>query len=68
MVLRGATEHIPMEKTSRSAIIIPNDTIDAIMITQCSDDMVLFELKLGQETFYASSAYMEYNAIENSFK
>ena len=34
-------------------------TIDAIVITQCSDDMVIFELKLGQETFYTSSAYME---------
>jgi hypothetical protein len=31
--------------------------------------MVLLELKMGQETFYAASAYMEYSdAIENSFK
>jgi len=31
--------------------------------------MVLLEIKMGQETFYAASAYMEYNdAIENSFK
>ena len=38
------------EEKSRTAIIIPNDTIDAIMITQCSDnDIVLFEIKMGQK-------------------
>jgi len=58
------------EDKSRAAIIIPNDTIGAIMITQCSDNnMVISEIKMGQETFYAASAYMEFNdAMENSFK
>jgi len=56
------------KEKSRAAIIIPNDTLDAIMFTQCSDNnTVLLEIKTGQETFYAASAYMEYNdAIENT--
>jgi ABC-type glutathione transport system ATPase component len=52
------------------AAIIYQMTIDAITITQCSDnDTVLVEIRMGRETFYAASIYMEYNnAIENSFK
>jgi len=69
-ITRGYRTYAYGEEKSRAAIIIPDDTIYAIMITQCSDnDIVLLEIKIGQETFYAASAYMEYNdAIENSFK
>jgi SAM-dependent MidA family methyltransferase len=69
-ITKGYRTYACGEEKSRAAIIIPNDTIDAIMITQCSDnDMVLLEIKMGQETFYAASAYMEYNdAIEKSLK
>jgi hypothetical protein len=58
------------KERSRAAIIIPNDTIDALMITQCSDkNIVLLEIKVGQATFYTASAYMDYkDAIVNSFK
>ena len=69
-ITRSYRTHAYGEDKSRAAIIIPNDTIDAIMITQYSDnDIVLLETKMGQETFCAASAYMEYNdAIDNSFK
>jgi SAM-dependent MidA family methyltransferase len=58
------------DNKSRAAIIISNDTIDAITITQCSDsDAVLAEIRMGRDSFYAASIYMEYTAaIENSFK
>ena len=57
------------EDRSRAAII-PNDTIDTLMITQCSDDdIVLLEIKVGQATFCTASAYMDFNdAIVNYFK
>jgi len=58
------------KEKSRAAIIIPNDALNAIMITQCSEnDTVLLEIKMGQEIFHAASALMEYNdAIENSLR
>ena len=68
-ITKGYRTYAYGEETNRAAIIIPNDTIDAIMITQCSDNDVLLEIKMGQKTFYAASAYMEYNdAIEKSLK
>ena len=50
------------EGKSRGPIIITNDTLDAILITQYSDnDTVLVEIHKGSNTFYAASVYMEYN-------
>jgi len=50
------------EGKSRVAIIITNDTLDAILITQYSDnDTVLPEIRKGSNTFYAVSFYMVYN-------
>jgi len=50
------------EGKSRAAIIITNDTFDAILITQYSDnDTVLLEIQKGSNTFYAASVYKEYN-------
>ena len=65
-----ATEHKTTEKRKQSSNYHTKCTLDAIMITQCSDkDTMLLEKKMGQETFYAASAYMEYNeAIENSLR
>jgi len=61
-ITRGYRTYAYGKEDSRAAIIIPNDTLDAIMFTQCSDiDMVLSEIKTGQEAFYAASAYMDYN-------
>jgi hypothetical protein len=70
MNYKGYRTYAYGENERRAAIIIPNDTIDTIMITQRSDnDMVLLEIKMGHETFYAAKAYMEYHdAIEKSLK
>ena len=53
----------------RAAIIIADDTIDALLITQYSDnDTALLEIK-GNEKFYAASVYMDYNeSIDITFK
>jgi hypothetical protein len=55
---------------NRAAIIIPNNTTDALLLTQFSDnDKVLLEIKIGGKTFYAASVYMDYNgSIENNIK
>ena len=50
------------EGKSRAAIIITNDTLDATLITQYSNEnTVLLEIHKGSNTFYAASVYMEYN-------
>jgi len=46
---------------SRAAIVISDTTIDAILITQLSDDAVLLEIDNGQMRFYAASIYFDYN-------
>jgi SAM-dependent MidA family methyltransferase len=47
---------------SRAAIIITNDTLDAIFITQYSDnDTLLLEIHKTSNTLNAASIYMEYN-------
>jgi SAM-dependent MidA family methyltransferase len=50
------------EGKSRAAIIITNDTLDAMLITQYShNDTVLIEIHKGSNIFDAASVYMEYN-------
>jgi hypothetical protein len=50
------------EGKSRAAIIITNATIDALLITQVSDnDAVLLEIVSGNTRFYAASIYLPYN-------
>jgi hypothetical protein len=58
------------EGNNRAAIVVPDNTIDALLITQLSDnDAVLLEIDNGQIHFYAASIYMEYNEpIENNTK
>ena len=50
------------EGKCRAAIIISNNTLDAILITQFSEyDTVLLEIHKRSNSFYAASVYMEYN-------
>jgi ribonuclease HI len=58
------------EGKSRAAIIVSDTTIDALLITQLSDnDAVLLEIDNGQTHFYAASIYLEYNEpIENNIQ
>ena len=45
-----------------AVIIITNDTFDAVLITQYSDnETVLLEIHKGSNTVYAASVNMEYN-------
>ena len=55
---------------SRAAILITNNTIDALLLTQYSDkDTVLLEIRKGNKKFYATSIYMDYKEeIDNSLK
>ena len=54
----------------RAAIVIPNNKIDAILITQISDgDTVLIEIIHENMKFFAASMYFDIeDQIENSFK
>jgi hypothetical protein len=58
------------EGNSRAAIVVSDNTIDALLITQLSDDdAVLLEIDDGQTHFYAASIYLDYNdPIENNIK
>jgi hypothetical protein len=53
---------------SRAAIVIPNNTIDDLLIAQLSDnDAVLLEIAIGNKQFFTASIYMDYNEpIENN--
>jgi hypothetical protein len=51
----GYRTYIHGEGKSRAAIIITNDTLDAILVTQHSDnDTVLLEIRKGRNTSLAS--------------
>jgi exonuclease III len=52
------------------AILITNNTIDALLPTQYSDeDTVLLEILKGNKKFYAANMYMDYKEeIDNSLK
>jgi galactokinase len=55
---------------NRAAIVISTNTIDALLITQLSDnDAVLFEIVIGNTQFFAASIYLDYNEpVENNIK
>jgi hypothetical protein len=56
------------ERKSRAAIVISITTIDALLITQISDnDAVFLEIVDGNTRFYAASIYFDYNElVENN--
>jgi hypothetical protein len=56
------------ERKQRAAIIIQENTIDALLITQLSDnDAVLLEINNEILSFYAASVYFDYNeTIDNN--
>jgi hypothetical protein len=58
------------EGRRRAAIIIANNGIGAILITQHSDkDTDLLEIQEGKEKYYAASIYVDYTAtIDNDLK
>jgi hypothetical protein len=58
------------ERKRRAAIIIQDKTIDVLLITQQSnEDAVLLEVQNGRLSFFAASAYFDYNEpIDNSIK
>ena len=58
------------ERKRRFAIIITDNTVDAVLFTQQSDnDAVLLEIDNGHTSFYAASIYLDYNEpIENNIK
>jgi hypothetical protein len=58
------------EGKSRAAIVISNTKIDALLITQMSDnDALLLEIVNGSTRFYAASMYFDYNELlENNRK
>jgi SAM-dependent MidA family methyltransferase len=59
---RGYRTYTHGEGKSRAVILITNDTLDAILITEYSDnDTVLLEIHKGSNTYHATSVYMEYN-------
>ena len=54
--------YIHGEGRSRAEIIISCNTLDAILVSQFSDnDTVLLEIHKGSKTFHAASVYMEHN-------
>ena len=55
---------------SRAVIVISNNTIDALLITQLSDnDVLLLEIVIGNTQFFAASINLDYNEpIENNIK
>jgi hypothetical protein len=69
-IKRGNRMYTHGNGKNRAAIIITNDTIDALLLTQYSDeDIVLLEIRKGNKKFYAASIYMDYkDEIDNSLK
>ena len=61
-ITKGHRTFAYREKKRRPAIIIQGDTIDALLITQLSDnDAVLLEINYEKLSFYAASVYFDYN-------
>jgi hypothetical protein len=55
---------------SRAAIVICNNRIDDLLITQLSDnDAILLEIVIGNTRFFSARIYLDYNEpIENNIK
>ena len=57
-ITKGYRTYAYREGKCRAAIIIQDNTIDALLITQMSDnDAVLLEISKGKSSFYAASIY-----------
>jgi len=55
-ITQGYRTYTKGDGKSRAVIIIPNNKVDAFLLTQHSDnDMVLLEIRKGTTTFYAAS-------------
>jgi hypothetical protein len=69
-ITKRYTPLIAGEGNSRAAIVVTDTTIDALLITQLSDnDPVLLEIDNEQAHFYAASIYLDYyDPIENHIK
>jgi len=69
-ITRGYRTYTHGNGKSRAAITITNNTIDALLLTQYSDeDTVLLEIHKGNKKFFAASIYMNYKEeIDNSLK
>jgi hypothetical protein len=69
-ITKGYRTYTHGEGKSRAAIIISDNTTDALFITQFSDnDTVLLEIHKGSVPFYAASVYMDYNeSIETNLR
>jgi len=69
-ITQGYRTYTYGDEKRRAAIIIPNNKVDALLLTQLSDnDTVLLEIRKGTTTFYAASVYMGFkDPIENSIK
>jgi len=69
-ITRGYRMYNHGNAKSRATIIIINNTIVALLLTQYSDeDTVLLEIQKGSKIFYAASIYMDYKEeIDNSLK
>ena len=59
---RGYRTYSHGNDKSRAAIIIPNNKIDALVLTQYLDkDTVLLEIQNGNKKFYTASICKDYN-------
>ena len=56
-----ATERTPTKTRNRAAIIITNNTIDAILLTQYKyENTILLETHSGKKELYPAKIYMDY--------
>ena len=64
---RFVRRHVP---SGSERAIIPNNTLDALLITQLSNNgTVLLEIHNGNKIIYAASIYLDFNdSIENNLK
>jgi len=69
-IAKGYRKYIYGDGKSTAAIVIPNNALDALLITQLpNNDAVLLEIHNGSKCFYAASVYLDYNdSIENNLK
>ena len=61
-ITKGYRKYVYGEGKHRAAIIVQDNTIDALLITQLSDkDAVHLEINNGKLSFYAASVYFDFN-------
>ena len=69
-ITKGYRTYAYGEGKHRAAIIVQDNTIYSLLITQLSDkDAVLLEINNGKLRFYAASVYFDFNEpIDNNVK